>query len=85
MTGWVAEIGAEAGFLPRHLTSGGAAVCVWAGGEGDISHDDADAGEIRWVPVGFLLFDVQATGRPTGGPPTHSPDQGIHPNCPGHG
>jgi hypothetical protein len=54
----VAEIGAEAGFLPRHLASGGAAVCVWAGGEGEISHDDADAGEIRWLPGGFLLFDV---------------------------
>ncbi len=59
MTGWVAEIGAEAGFLPRHLTSGGAAVCVWAGGEGEIPHDDADAGGIRWVPGGFLLLDVQ--------------------------
>ena len=58
MAGGVAEIGAEAGFLPRHLASGGAAVGVWAGGEGEISHDDADAGEICRVPGCFLLLDV---------------------------
>ena len=60
MAGWVAEIGAEAGFLPRYLASGGAAVGVWAGGEGEIPHDDAHAGEIRWLSSGFLLLDVQS-------------------------
>ena len=58
MGGWVAEIGAEAGFLPRYLASGGAAVCDWAGGEVEIPHDDADAGEIFRLSCGFLLLDV---------------------------
>ena len=58
MAGWVAKIGAEAGFLPRYLACGGAAVGVWVGGEGEIPHDDADEREIRRLPGGFLLLDV---------------------------
>ena len=58
--GELAEFCGEAEFLPYRFTCGGAAVCVWAGGEGEISHADADAGEIYRLPGGVLLSDVQS-------------------------
>jgi hypothetical protein len=60
MVSGVADFLRKAEFLPCGLSCGGAAVCVWVGGEGEISHADADAGEIYRLSGRCLLFDVQS-------------------------
>ena len=60
MVGELAEFCRKADFLPYRFTCGGATVCVRAGGKGEISHADADAGEIYQLPGGVLLPDVQS-------------------------
>ena len=55
----MAEIRGETGFLSCIVASGGAALCIWRGREGEIPDVNADAGEIHRLPGGFLLSDVQ--------------------------
>ena len=57
----------EAYFLPCRLACRGAAVCFWAGGKGKIPDVDADAGEVRGLPGGVLLPDVQSLSPFVGG------------------